>query len=97
VSSSRALFERILPIAILALACVSVPVLVLSEAGLPRLNKLRQERVRISEKVSQLSLQIRQLRAQADLIKSDPSHLEQVARDELGLVRRTEVVFQFER
>jgi cell division protein FtsB len=97
VSSPRALVERILPVAILALAVVSVPVLVLSEAGLPRLNKLRQERERIGDKVSQLSLEIRQLRAQAELIKSDPGRLEQVARDELGLVRRTEVVFQFER
>jgi cell division protein FtsB len=97
VSSSRALLERILPVAILGVAAVSVPVLVLSETGLPRLHKLREERVRISEKVSELSLQIRQLRAEAELIKSDPGHLEQVARDELGLVRRTEVVFQFER
>ncbi|HEX2730804.1 MAG TPA: septum formation initiator family protein [Polyangiaceae bacterium] len=92
-----AVFERLLPLAILGVALVSVPVLILSETGLPRLNKLRAERAQVEEKVSQLSLEIRQLEAEVALVKSDPSHLEQVARDELGLVRRTEVVFQFDR
>jgi cell division protein FtsB len=56
--------QRVLPLSVLALAAVSVPVLVLSPTGLPRLRNLEEERQR-------------------------------AARDELGLVRTTEVVFQF--
>jgi cell division protein FtsB len=88
--------ERVLPLLILTTACVSVPILVFSESGLPRLEKLRQERVMVDEKVSRLSDDIRRLRAEVERVKNDPAHIERVARDELGLVRQTEIVFQFE-
>ena len=39
--------------------------------------------------------QITELRAQVKRIKDDPAAVERVARDELGLVRQTEVIFQF--
>jgi cell division protein FtsB len=96
VRSPQAFFERVLPLLVLGLACVSAPILIASETGLPRLSKLRQEREEVREKVSQLSEEIRKLRAQAERIKSDPALVEQAARDELGLVRQTEIVFQFE-
>jgi len=41
--------------------------------------------------------QIEQLRAEVARAKSDPAVVERIARDELGLVRQTEVVFQFGR
>lgn len=94
--SPRLLVERVLPLLVLGTACVSVPILIASDSGLPRLDKLRQERAQVDDKVSRLSEDIRRLRAEVDRIKSDPSHLERVARDELGLVRQTELVFQFE-
>jgi cell division protein FtsB len=87
----------VLPLVILATACIAVPLLITSESGLPRLDKLRQERVTVDEKVSRLSDDIRRLRAEVELIKSDPTHIERVARDELGLVRKTEIVFQFDK
>ena len=94
-TSTRLLLERALPIAILAVAIVSVPVMVFSASGLDRLNALRHERRRADEEISRLSQQIRELRAEVKRIKEDPAAVEQVARDELGLVRQTEVVFQF--
>lgn len=88
--------ERVLPVLILGTAAVSVPVMIASDSGLPRLEQLRRERDRLDERVSRSSEDIRRLRAEVERIKSDPSHIERVARDELGLVRQTEIVFQFD-
>ena len=94
--TSGALFvQRVLPLAVLALAAISVPMLMLSATGLPRLQGLRDEKVRADDEVSRLSQQIWELRAEVARIKDDPAAVERAARDELGLVRRTEVVFQF--
>ena len=84
-----------MPLAVLAMAAISVPMLMLSATGLPRLQSLREEKVRADDEVSRLSQQIWELRAEVARIKDDPAAVERAARDELGLVRRTEVVFQF--
>lgn len=84
-----------MPLAVLAMAAISVPMLMLSATGLPRLQGLREEKVRADEELSRLSQQIWELRAEVARIKDDPAAVERAARDELGLVRRTEVVFQF--
>jgi len=84
-----------MPLAVLAIAAISVPMLMLSATGLPRLQGLREEKVRADEELSRLSQQIWELRAEVARIKDDPAAVERAARDELGLVRRTEVVFQF--
>ncbi len=89
--------ERILPLTMLLVALVSVPVLIWSPSGLPRLSKLEEEKARVSLSVSRLAEDIRRLRAEVERIKSDPAHVERAARDELGLVRRTEIVFQFDK
>lgn len=81
--------------AVLAIAAISVPMMMLSATGLPRLQGLREEKVRADDEVSRLSQQIWELRAEVARIKDDPAAVERAARDELGLVRRTEVVFQF--
>lgn len=94
-SSGDLFVQRILPLAVLAIAAVSVPMLMLSATGLPRLQGLREEKARADDEVSRLSQQIWELRAEVARIKDDPAAVEQAARDELGLVRRTEVVFQF--
>lgn len=92
---SVALLQRVLPIAVLVVAAVSVPVMILSADGLGRLKHLEAEKERADEEVSRLSEQISRLRAEVRRIKDDPATVERVARDELGLVRQTEVVFQF--
>jgi cell division protein FtsB len=84
-----------MPLAVLAIAAISVPMLMLSATGLPRLQGLREEKVRADDEVSRLSQQIWELRAEVAKIKDDPAAVERAARDELGLVRKTEVVFQF--
>lgn len=94
-STPREVVERALPLAVLVAAVVSVPVMTLSPNGLARLRSLEAEGVRTEEEVVRLTHEIHRLRAEVDRIKRDPAAVERVARDQLGLVRRTEVVFQF--
>ncbi len=94
-SARAVLAERVLPLGILVLALVAVPVMVLSPTGVRRLESLRDERARAELELSRLSKQIEELRAEVKQIKDDPTTVERVARDELGLVRQTELVFQF--
>jgi cell division protein FtsB len=89
--------ERGLPAGLLVVALVSVPLMIWSDMGLPRLHRLELERQGADRHVSLLSAEIRRLRAEVERIKSDPADVERVARDELGLVRQTEIVFQFKR
>ena len=45
----------------------------------------------------QAAREIERLRIQAESIKTSPTSIERVARDELGLVRQTEIVMQFKK
>jgi len=97
-AASMELFaKRVLPLGLTAAAAIAVPLLVFSPTGLARLNALREERGRADEEVARLSREIERLRAEVRRIKEDPAYVERAARDELGLLRQTEVVFQFRR
>jgi len=87
--------ERWLPLALLGAAVCFVPLRVLGAGGLPRLRALEGERERVDLQISRLSEEIRRLRAEVVLAREDVRAVERVARDQLGLVRRTELVFQF--
>jgi cell division protein FtsB len=93
--NQRVFVERALPLGILCVALISVPVMMVSPSGLRRLSSLREERAHADTEISRLAQEIRQLRAEVQRVKSDPAAVERVARDELGLVRQTELVFQF--
>jgi cell division protein FtsB len=89
--------ERILPIAILAMAVVGVPVMMLAPEGLPRLRSLSKELAQVESENAEQRQQIQQLRGKVRHLREDPAAVERIARDELGLVRTSEVVFQFPR
>jgi cell division protein FtsB len=91
------LVERLVPVGMLLVAVVSVPVMLWSPSGLARLQALQGQRESLGLEVARLEREIEQLRFQAESIKTSPSSIERVARDELGLVRRTELVMQFKR
>lgn len=91
----RALVQRVLPVGVLALALLGVPWLLFASSGISRLDRLRVERETAELEISRLGKQIEELRVQVQDIKHDPDAVERVARDQLGLVRRTEVVFHF--
>jgi cell division protein FtsB len=95
VSEWPAAIRRILPVAVLLLALIAVPYLVFSDTGLARLEGLKAERDRLNDTVAGLQYEIRQLDRQVQRAKERPEDVERIARDELGLVRQTELVFQF--
>jgi cell division protein FtsB len=94
-ASPAQLAQRFLPAAVLGISMISVPAMLLSPSGIPRLRSLNEEKVRVDLEISRLGDQIRRLRAEVSLLKDDPAKVEQVARAELGLLRQTELVFQF--
>jgi cell division protein FtsB len=88
-------FQRLVPLGMLLTAAGSVPVMLLSPSGLSRLEALQSQRRALDVEVQRLERDIERLRFEAEGIKTSPSSIERVARDELGLVRQTELVVQF--
>jgi cell division protein FtsB len=84
-----------LPLLILVLAVVGAPVLIFAPQGLPRLRGLQKELADVEEENADLRRDIEALRGRVSRLRDDPTALERLARDNLGLVRQTEVVFQF--
>lgn len=89
--------ERTLPIAVLVVAVVGAPVMIFSPQGLPRLRELERELADVEEENAELTRQIEALRGKVARLREDPTAVERIARDNLGLVRQSEVVFQFSR
>lgn len=90
-----AFVERVLPIGIMAVALVGAPILIFSPEGLPRLRGLEREMASVEEENTRLEREIEDLRGHVERLRDDPAAVERIARDDLGLVRRSEVVFQF--
>jgi cell division protein FtsB len=90
------LVERALPVAILILAVVGAPVLIFSPQGLPRLRGLQKELADVDEENADMRREIDALHGRVSRLRDDPGAVERIARDNLGLVRQTEVVFQFQ-
>lgn len=81
----------------LALALVAVPLLLVQPAGLPRLRALQKELEDVNSENRELRRDVGRLRAEVQALRDDPAAIERIARGELGMVRRSEVVFQFGR
>lgn len=89
------MITRLLPIVLLGTALVGAPVMIFAPEGLPRLRAVEQELDTVEAENTELRRGIEQLRARVGRLRDDPAAVEQLARDELGLIRQTEVVFQF--
>ena len=79
----------------LSLALVTVPVLMLAPEGLPRLRALERELNEVNADNQELRRDVARLRIEVRRLRDDPAAVERIARDELGMVRKSEVVFQF--
>jgi cell division protein FtsB len=97
VASFTSVVERALPIGLLALALVVVPILVLEPEGLPRMRALEKELGQVDAENAELKRDVTKLRVEVRELRDDPAAVERIARDQLGLVRKSEVVFQFGR
>jgi cell division protein FtsB len=96
VTPTTRLLERILPVAMLVVAVVGAPVMIFSPQGLPRLRGLEKELGDVDEENAALRREIDSLKGRVARLRDDPGAVERIARDNLGLVRQTEVVFQFQ-
>lgn len=87
----------LVPLGLLIMSIVWVPLEVLDDRGLPRYRALRAELAEVERVNDRLQREVGRLRREVDALRSDPAAVERVARDELGMVRPGELLFQFER
>lgn len=80
---------------ILTLALVGAPILIFEPEGLPRMRALEKELAEVNAENAELRRAVSRLRVQTRDLRDDPAAVERIARDQLGLLRRSEVVFQF--
>jgi cell division protein FtsB len=88
---------RGLPLAVLTVSLISVPVLLLEPQGLPRMRSLETELTGVQNENAELRREVGKLRSEVKELRESPTAVERIAREQLGLVRRSEVVFQFDR
>lgn len=85
----------LLPFLLLVIATVVVPVRMLDEQGLPRYRALRSELADIRSANERARREVRLLKATVERLRDDPAEIERIARDELGMLREGELMFQF--
>lgn len=84
-----------LPFGLLVLSIVSVPLAILDEEGLPRYRALKDELAEVERVNGRLRRDVDDLRREVTALRTDPDAIERIARDELGMVREDEILFQF--
>lgn len=85
----------LLPFFLLVLALIAVPVLVMDDRGLPRYKALRSELADYTASNRELAVEVQRLTQEIAALKTDTDTIERIARDELGMVRKGELIFQF--
>jgi cell division protein FtsB len=83
---------------IVALAWVIgyVPLQFFGERGLAQYRRLKLERVELRERNRKLGAEIRQMKLEVERLREDDMYLEKAAREDLGMVRKGELVFVIE-
>ena len=84
-----------LPFGLLVVSIVGVPLSILDAEGLPRYRALRGELAEVERVNERLRHDVEQLHREVDGLRTDPDAIERIARDELGMVREDEILFQF--
>jgi cell division protein FtsB len=88
---------RGLPLAVLTVSLIAVPVLVLEPQGMPRMRGLDKELKGVESENAELRRDVARLRTEVKDLRENPAAVERIAREQLGLVRKNEVVFQFDK
>jgi cell division protein FtsB len=68
--------------------------IIFGEHGFMDLNVLKSERAQLAEKNEQLSHQNLSLSVEIDRLKHDPKYIENIARQELGMVAEDELILK---
>ena len=76
-------------------ACVLLLiVLIFGDMGLPRYFSMREHAQQLDVDIQELQRITRELRGDIDRLEHDPAKIEQLAREQLGYVRKGETVYQ---
>jgi len=84
-------------LALLLSVIVAVPLRMLDDHGLPRYRALRTELDSVRRSNRQMVREVVALQKTVEKLKRDPLAVEDIARDELGMIRDGEILFQFPR
>jgi cell division protein FtsB len=95
VADVRAGIAWLLPLGLLLFAIVFVPLRILEAEGLPRYRALRSELQQTRDANARMRREVLELQERVDRLRTDPEAIERIARDELGMLRSDEIVFQF--
>lgn len=71
--------------------------LIFGDMGLFKYLELSRTRASLEKQIAQISLQNEQLRSQLKSLKNDPFTREKLAREEYGLSKPDEYIFQYDR
>jgi len=82
---------------VLTVSLIAVPVLVLEPQGMPRMRALDKELKEVEAENAELRRDVARLRTEVKDLRENPTAVERIAREQLGLVRKSEVVFQFDK
>ncbi len=85
----------LVPFGLLVFTVVSLSLRILSEEGLPRYRKLRAQLEHVEQDNQALQKRVARLTREVKALSHDPEAVERIARDELGLLREGEILFQF--
>ena len=85
----------LLPLGLLLFAIVFVPLRILEDEGLPRYRALRAELHQTRDANARMQRELLELQQRVHRLRTEPEALERIARDELGMLRNDELVFQF--
>ncbi len=92
--SRTPLFRRHLKLLVLVLVVLAAAS-IMGNRGLMRLYYLQRERAELTREIDKLRAANAALAEEARPLKSDPSGIEAIAREELGLVKPGEIVYEF--
>jgi len=85
----------LVPFGFLVFTVMSVSLRILSDEGLPRYRKLHAQLEHVQHENAALTRDIARLEREVRSLARDPEAVERIARDELGLLREGELLFQF--
>ncbi len=69
--------------------------MILRPEGLPRMRTVEKELTGVQAENRSLRRDVGDLKTEVRRLRDDPAAVEHIARDQLGMVRKSEVVFQF--
>lgn len=67
----------------------------IKENGIIEVNRLKAELIRLEQKIDNIGDENRKLEDEIYSLKNDTLYIEKIAREELGLVKHGETVFEF--